>query len=72
MTSICRWFDVARGAARAAHAHQELPETVVELLDVNEHPHPRMVRTAEPRRPFSAGEGSELYGPLDAKHHRRG
>jgi hypothetical protein len=38
------WCDVTRGAARAAHAHQELPEAVVELLDVSEHTHWRMVR----------------------------
>ena len=57
----CFGFDVARGAARAAHADQELPEAVIELLDVGEHPHPQMVRRAEPTRPCSVGERSELY-----------
>jgi hypothetical protein len=28
-----------RGATRAAHAHQELPEAIVELLDVGERTH---------------------------------
>jgi len=55
-------FDVTRGAAHAAHPHQELPETIVELFDVSEHPHPRMVRMAEPMRPCSAGERLGLYG----------
>jgi hypothetical protein len=32
----CGRFDVTRGAARAAHAHQKLTEAVVELLDVGQ------------------------------------
>jgi len=35
---------VARRPARAADAHQELPEGIIELLDVSEHAHARMVR----------------------------
>ena len=41
--------NIRRGAAGAVHAHQELPETVVELLDVGEHAHP--VNGAGARRP---------------------
>ena len=46
----CR-FDLTRGAALAPRAHQELPEAVVQLLDVSEHAHPQIVRTAASRRP---------------------
>jgi hypothetical protein len=62
------WFYFAHGAARAAHAHQELPEAIVEPLDVNEDPHPRMGRMAERARPCSAGERSELYGQSAPAH----
>ena len=51
-----------RSDHRAAHAHQELLKAVVELLDMGEYPHPRMVRRAGLMRPCSAGERSELYG----------
>jgi len=52
---------VSRSAAHAAHAHQELPEAIIQPRDVSEHPHPRMVWTIEPMRPCSIGEGSKLY-----------
>ena len=55
-------LNVPRGAAHTVHAHEELPEAVVELLDVSEHPHTRMVRRAETAGPCSTGERSELYG----------
>jgi hypothetical protein len=51
---------VTRGAARAAHTHQELTEAVVELLDVNQDAHPRMVRRAESLRPCSIAAGRLL------------
>jgi len=59
---------VPRGTAGASDAHQELPEGVVELGDVSEHAHPRMLRMAGPASPHSAGELSGLYGiaPLPA------
>jgi hypothetical protein len=57
----CLRLDVTRGAAHAAHAHQEFTKAIVELLDVSEHAHPRMVRRAGPVRPCSSGERSELY-----------
>jgi hypothetical protein len=49
-------LDVTRGAARAAYTHQEQPEAIVELLDVSEHPHARMVRAVERIGPRSVGE----------------
>lgn len=39
-------FNVSGGTALAAHAHQELPEAIVQLFDVSEHAHGRMVLTA--------------------------
>lgn len=57
--------DLSHGAASAAHSHEELAETVVELLDVSEHAHGRMVRTGALGRPCSAGASSDLYGARD-------
>jgi len=50
---------VARRAARAADTHEELRETVVELLDVSEYPHVRMVVTAGAA--VHAGFGGGVY-----------
>jgi hypothetical protein len=53
-------LNVTRGSARAAHAYQELPEAVVQLLDVSKYPHPRMVRTTADARPCSTAAGRLL------------
>jgi hypothetical protein len=55
-------LNFAHGDTGAAHAHQELPEAIVELLDVSEHAHAQMVRAVHRRRPCSAGKRSELCG----------
>jgi hypothetical protein len=36
-----------RCAALADHAHEEITEAIIQFLDVNEHPHPQIVRRAE-------------------------
>ena len=45
--SECLGLDLTTAAALTNHAHQELTETIVELLDLSEYPHPRMVWMAE-------------------------
>jgi Short C-terminal domain len=67
-------LDLADKAAVADDAHQELPEAVVELLDVSEDAHLRMVRSsvsgvhAVPnRRPHSTKCGATTDPPIRTK-----
>ena len=55
-------LNVSRGSAHATHAHQKLPEAVVELLDVSEHPHGHIVLRTSAVSPCSSRSAAALDG----------
>jgi hypothetical protein len=62
----------AQAPPDATHAHEELPEAVVELLDVREHPHPQMVWVVSSYPPCSGGECSDwMAADLHETRHNR-
>lgn len=54
---------MSRSAAHAAHPDEELPEGIIELLDVSEHAQACMVRPQAASGLFSTGGCNALYAP---------
>jgi hypothetical protein len=63
MATQSRWTNAkANRSAATGYANPEMSDRIIELLDVSQHAHRRMVRAGRCRRPCSAGKRSELYG----------